>query len=322
MKNLLNIGKEVFQLEGEALNRTAGQLGEPFLKAVHILDKCQGKVIITGLGKSGIAGKKISATLSSTGVPALFLHAGEAGHGDLGVVSQGDVVLALSYSGETQELNDLIPRFKLLDVPVLALTGSPKSTLAEISDVLLDVSVPSYPWPYGLLPTASNAVTVAMGDALAVTLLMSRGFKESDFGALHPGGLLGRKLLVKVGNLMHRGEELPIVTANTPMREVLIEMTVKKLGVACVVDDTGCLIGIITDGDLRRLFESESDPLNCSASEAMIDNPKSTSKDLISAQVLNEMEKHSITALPVVEEDNKLIGIIHIHDLIKMETNR
>jgi len=319
---LLDIGKRVFQLESEALDKAAERLNEVFLEAVRILDDCSGKVIITGLGKSGIAGKKISSTLSSTGLPALFLHAGEANHGDMGVVTAGDVILALSYSGETQELIDLIPRFKLLSVPVIALTGNLTSTLAGISDVVLDVSVPTHGWPYGLLPTSSNAVTVAMGDALAVTLLISRGFKEDDFGALHPGGLLGRKLLVKVADLMHSGDDLPVVSPETHMREVLIEMTVKKLGVACVVDNNGVLTGIITDGDLRRLLESVPDPLSKTASETMIRNPKTTTKDIISAQVLNEMESSTITSLPVVDARNKLIGLIHMHDIIKLETGR
>lgn len=317
---LLDIARKVLYLESEALTHVRDRLGEPFLEAVHCLDGCRGKVVITGLGKSGIAGKKIAATLSSTGVPSLFLHAGEANHGDLGVVSKGDVVLALSYSGETHELVEIIPRFKVLGVPVIAMTGSTSSVLANLADVVLDVSVPQYPWPFGLLPTASNAVTVAIGDALAVTLLVARGVKEEDFAQFHPGGLLGRKILVKVCDLMHTGEELPVVDEKANLRLILMEMTAKRLGVACVTNSDGRLRGIITDGDLRRLLERESDPLDRTANEIMTVNPKTITPDVLAAKALHIMESHSITSLAVLDNTQKLIGVIHIHDILKLET--
>lgn len=319
---LLKVGRKVFELESCALAHSGQLIDGKFLDAVEVLFACKGKTIITGLGKSGIAGQKIAATLSSTGMPSLFLHAGEAGHGDLGVVSVGDVVIALSYSGETHEVVGLIPRFKLLGVPVIALTGKIHSALGEAADVVVDVSVKSYPWPYGLLPTASNAVTVAMGDAFAIALLMARGVREEDFASLHPGGLLGRKMLVKVKNLMHSGDELPLVRPEDKMREVLMEMTAKRLGVACVVDDGMRFIGIITDGDVRRVLETKSNPLELSAKAVMTVNPKRTTENTLSATALHEMESLSITSLPVVNEAGNLTGLVHIHDILKLEISQ
>ncbi len=319
-EDLLAVGRQVLSLECEALNLMTDRLGEAFLRALGLLRECRGKVIISGLGKSGIAGKKIAATLSSTGVPSLFLHAGEAGHGDLGVVAAGDVVIALSYSGETRELIEIIPRFKLLGVPVIALTGHPDSALGQTADVTLDVGVPHHPWPYGLLPTASNTVAVGVGDALAVALLVARGVREEDFASLHPGGLLGHKMLVKVSDHMHRGSALPLVRPNEPMAEVIIEMSAKRLGVACVVDDDGRLMGVITDGDLRRLLEREANALELTAEQVMTPKPKTTTPEMLSAAALRLMESHSITSLPVVDRSDKVIGIIHLHDIIKLET--
>ena len=277
---------------------------------------------MTGLGKSGIAGKKISATLASTGAPSLFLHAAEAIHGDMGVISAGDVVISISYSGETRELIDLMPRLKLLGVIVIALTGAPKSALAKLCDLHLDISVPKYEWPFGLLPTSSNATTVAMGDALAVALLVRRNVKPEDFALLHPGGLLGRKMLVKVQDLMHRGPEMPVVTPEASMKSAIVEMTAKRLGTVCVVDQNGVLLGIFTDGDLRRLLEKLENPFTLLAREAMTTNPKSLSPDSLSAAALRIMEQHSITVLPVVDAGKKLVGIIHLHDIVKLETTK
>ena len=292
------------------------------MKAINYLEQCRGKIIVVGLGKSGIAGKKIAATFASTGAPALFLHAAEAIHGDMGVISAGDVAITLSYSGETEEILSLIPRFKLLGVPVIAITGNPASSMAKASDCILNVSVPSHPWPFGLVPTASYTATVAIGDALAITLLVRRGIREEDFALLHPGGLLGRKMLANISDLMHTGDELPLVRLHDKMKTVLMEMTAKRLGVACIVNDAGQLLGIITDGDLRRLLEQTDNPLELTAKNAMTADPKSISPDTLSARALHYMESHSITSLPVVDDDHKLVGIIHIHDIIKLETNR
>lgn len=318
-EQIKKIATQVFALEIQALELASKGIGESFVRAVEVLSNCQGKVIVTGLGKSGIAGKKIAATLASTGKPALFLHAGEACHGDLGVAAAGDVLIALSYSGETIEVIELIPRLKFLGVPVIALTGKLSSSLARVSDVVINAEVPKYPWPFGLLPTTSNAVTVALGDALAIALLDLMGVREDDFAKFHPGGLLGKKLLMRVKDLMHGGSEIPKVKVETLMIDTLMEMTAKRLGVACVVDETDKLVGIITDGDIRRLFERDSNPLKLFAREVMTENPSSVADYTLAATALNTMENHSITALPVTDEDKVLTGIIHIHDILRLE---
>ncbi|MFH0766330.1 MAG: KpsF/GutQ family sugar-phosphate isomerase [Calditrichota bacterium] len=320
--DLLEVSRQIFFYESEALQIVARRLDESFLRALELLERCSGKIIATGLGKSGIAARKIAATLASTGAPALFMHASEAGHGDLGVVTAGDVVLALSYSGETRELVELVPRLKLLGVPVIAITGGLQSTLAELADVTIDINLPEREWPFGLIPTASNVVTVAVGDALAVALVIKRGIKEQDFARFHPGGLLGRRLLVRVEELMHTGEALPVVHPEAGFREVLMEMTAKRLGVACVVDDDSKLKGIFTDGDLRRLLERTPNPLELSAREIMIPQPKSTNRDQLCAGALHTMETHNITSLPVLDEAGTLVGLVHIHDILKLETTR
>ena len=320
--DLLEAAKRVFDLENEAVARVRERLGADFLEAVHLLQRCRGKIILAGLGKSGIAAMKIAATMTSTGAPALFLHAAEALHGDMGVVTPGDAAIAISYSGETRELVDLISRFRILDVPVIALTGNVNSTLAKQADCVLDVSVPSYPWPFGIIPTASVAATVAVGDALAVSLLISRGIREEDFALLHPGGLLGRKILVNVGELMHTGEEMPLVSPDTGMRQVLMVMTAKLLGVACVVDEHSHLLGIITDGDLRRLLERYPNTLDLTAAEAMTPAPKVITPDRLAAQALHIMETHAITVLAVLDENEAIVGVIHMHDILLLETHK
>ncbi len=240
----------------------------------------------------------------------------------MGVVSTGDTIIAISYSGETKELTDLIPRLKLLGVSVIALTGAPGSALATLADLHIDVSVPKYEWPFGLLPTSSNATAVALGDALAVALLVRRGIKAEDFAMLHPGGLLGRKMLVKVRDLMHEGAEIPLVGPDASMKQTIMEMTAKRLGAVCVADESGQLTGIFTDGDLRRLLEKTSNPFEFNVSAAMTRNPKALPPDSLAAGALRIMEEHSITTLPVVESDGKLVGIIHLHDIVKLETTR
>ncbi len=319
---LMEVARKLIKLESQSLNELAQRLDGTFLEALDLLHFCKGKIVVTGLGKSGIAAKKISATLASTGAPSLFLHAAEAIHGDMGVVSAGDIILAISYSGETRELTDLIPRLKLLGVTVIALTGTPTSALATLADLHLDVSVPKHEWPFGLLPTSSNATTVALGDALAVALLVRRGIKEEDFAMLHPGGLLGGKMLVKVKDLMHGGINIPMVSPDASMKQAIMEMTTKRLGTVCVVDTNGELLGIFTDGDLRRLLEKTSNPFDLTAAEAMTRNPKALSPDSLSARALRIMEQHSITTLPVINDGRKLVGIIHMHDIVKLETIR
>ena len=320
--NILEVARRLLTYESEAIYAVIERLNGVFLTALEFLNTCNGKIIVTGLGKSGIAGKKIAATLASTGAPALFMHSAEAVHGDMGVVSAGDVAICLSYSGETREVVDLIPRFRLLGVPVITLTGNETSSLGQLADCVIDVSVPSYPWPYGLLPTSSSAVTVAVGDALAVTLLVSRNIREENFAQLHPGGLLGRKLLVKVESLMHTGEALPLVKKETGMREALMEMTARRLGVACIVEATGRLDGVITDGDLRRLLEKYNNLLDMKAGDVMTVNPKTIEPERLAARALHVMEKHSITSLPVVDGSGILVGLIHMHDILKLETQK
>lgn len=319
---ILEVAGRVISYESEAISSLIDRLDDSFLIALEFLDRCEGKIIVTGLGKSGIAAKKIAATLTSTGAPALFMHSAEAVHGDMGVVSSSDVAICLSYSGETKELIELIPRFKLLGVPIIAMTGKRASSLGSLSDCILDVSVPSYPWPYGILPTSSSAVTVAFGDALAVALLVSRDITEENFAHLHPGGLLGKKMLVKVENLMHTGDALPLVSKNTGMRAVLIEMTTKRLGVTCVLDENERLEGVITDGDLRRLLEKYDNLLDLTAGEVMTQNPVTIRPSKLSAHALHIMENHSITSLPVTDDSEVLIGLIHLHDILKLETQR
>lgn len=321
-ESLLDIAKRVFTLECEALVSTADQLGDDFLAVIELISSCRGKVIVTGLGKSGIAAKKIAATLASTGSPALFLHSAEAGHGDLGVVSNGDVVIALSYSGETHELVELVPRFKLLGAPVIAITGTIGSSLAGLCDIVLGVSVPPHSWPFGTIPTASNAATVALGDALAVALLVRKGIQEEDFATFHPSGLLGRKLLIRVSELMHHGAEMPVVSLESGFRDVLMEMTAKRLGVACILDEDGKLLGIFTDGDLRRLLERNPNPLELSAEQIMTRSPLWVTPEILSAKALHVMQAKSITSLPVLDESGVLLGIVHMHDIIRLETSK
>lgn len=318
----IKIASRVISFEADALTKIVGRLNSDFLNCLDFLYECEGKIIVIGLGKSGIAGKKIAATFASTGSPALFLHAAEAVHGDMGVISKSDVAIALSYSGETQELLSLIPRFKLLGVPIISITGNPASSLAKLSDSVLDVSVKSQPFPFGVIPTASYITTVAIGDALAIALLAKRGIKEDDFAMLHPGGLLGTKMLAKVEELMHLGEDLPIVRPDTNMKDVLLEMTTKRLGAACVVSDNNLLRGIITDGDLRRVMERYADPLSITAEDAMTRSPAFIAPDALTARALHEMESRSITSLPVVDGNTQLIGLIHMHDIIRQETKK
>lgn len=318
----LDVARQVLQIEIEALEHIKHRLGSSFEEAVEVLYRCRGKIVVTGLGKSGIAARKIAATFASTGAPALFLHAGEAVHGDLGVVGSEEVAVAISYSGETREVIELVPRLKLLGVSVIALTGSPHSTLANLADLHLDVSVPSHPFPFGIIPTASHLAAVAVGDALAIALLIKRGITESDFALLHPGGVIGRRLLVKVRDLMHTGDELPIVAPHQHMRQVLTIMTSKRLGVTCVVEGEMELVGIITDGDLRRLLERHPNPLELTAREVMTVSPKTITPEVMAVRALHKMEEYAITSLPVVDGNRHLVGLIHMHDILKLETHR
>ena len=334
--NMKNIGESVVRIEADALqalaDRIAGPMAAAFQHAVDLLFCCAGRVVVTGMGKSGLIARKIAATFSSTGTPALYLHPVDALHGDLGMVVRGDVVLALSASGETEEILALLATIKRLQVPLIAMTGDKvfekaadescastrESTLAAAADIALDCSIAEEACSLGLAPTASTTTMLALGDALAVTLSQKRGFKEEDFANLHPGGKLGKRLAL-VGSLMHTGDALPCVSPRTTMPDVIYEMSRKKLGVTAVVED-GKLVGIISDGDLRRLLEKRGkDVLDLTAGEAMTKNPRTIAAGEFAATALALMEEKKITSLMVVDEVGKLEGIVHLHDLWSTE---
>jgi arabinose-5-phosphate isomerase len=314
----LESAKKFLSIEAEAITALIGRLDSNFVRAVDLIEKCQGRVVITGIGKSGIIAQKISATLASTGSPSLFLHPAEAVHGDLGRVVGNDVVVALSYSGETPEILVLIETLKRLGVPLIAMTGDVKSTLAEVSDVVLDVSIKKEACPLGLAPTASTTAMLALGDALALAVFDRRGFTEEDFAALHPAGGLGRKLM-RVENLMHTGDALPKVNIDTTMTDVIYEISKKGLGVTGVVAEGDRLVGIITDGDLRRLLERGNAMLSKTAGEAMHPNPLTIDRREFATRALNLMEQRRITSLLVVDKLGRLEGVVHIHDLWRTE---
>ena len=311
----LETAKRVLRVESEAIAGLIERLDARFEKAVELLHACKGRVVVTGLGKSGLVGRKIAATFASTGTPALFLHTGEALHGDLGMLTAGDVMLAISTSGETAELIELLETVKRLGVPLLALTANPKSTLAQASNIVLDIAVREEACSLNLAPTASTAAAMAMGDALAIALLEARGFKAEDFAALHPGGRLGNKLR-RVESLMHRGENAPSVRPTTRMPDVIYEMSRKGLGLAAVTDTNGKLLGIITDGDLRRVMQKrQENVLALTAADCMTKNPITLARTELAASALRLMEEKKITSLLITDPQGKLEGVLHIHDL-------
>ncbi len=318
---MIKQAKRVLKIEAEAVAALIDRLDKNFEQAVEIILACEGRVVVTGMGKSGLIGKKIAATLASTGTPALFLHPAEGIHGDLGMVTRGDAVIALSNSGETEELARMLPSLKRLGIKIIALTGNPESTLAKNSDVIIDVGVKEEACPLGLAPTASTTAALAMGDALAVALLDTRGFKEEDFACFHPGGALGKKLLLRVRDLMHTGDAVPVVSATTVIKDAIYEISSKKMGITAVVSDEGKLIGVISDGDLRRWMEKTEKTgenlLGKKAGEIMTSNPKIANKDSLAAEAVAIMERNSITCLIVADAASKPEGVIHLHDLLK-----
>lgn len=316
---IIERAKRVLQIEAEAIERLVDRINDDFVRGVDLILACEGKVVVTGVGKSGIIGQKLASTLASTGTPAFFLHPTEGIHGDLGMLDRKDVVLAISNSGETDELSQILPLIKRYGNKLIVLTGGATSTLARAGDVVLDVSVTEEACPLGLAPTASTTATLAMGDALAVALLEKRGFKKEDFAILHPGGKLGKRLLLTVRDLMHAGDELPRVYEDTLMKEAMVEITSKRLGVTAVMNEREELVGVITDGDLRRAMERHPDLLELKASEAMTHNPKWIEADTLAAQAVQQMEEYAITSLFVFDKAGDKIpqGIIHLHDLLK-----
>jgi arabinose-5-phosphate isomerase len=320
---ILQRAKEVLNIEATGIVSLIDRLDDHFIQAIELLYNCRGKVVVTGLGKSGLVCRKIAATFSSMGTPSFFLHAGDANHGDMGMIMEGDVVLAVSNSGETEEILTLIPTLKRIGVRIVAMTGNHDSTLSRAADVVLDAGVTEEACPLGLSPTASTTAALALGDALAVILLEKKGFKEEDFALRHPGGILGRKLLLRVEDLMHRDGDVPLVGEETLMKEAILVITSKRLGVTGVTDQRGDLIGVITDGDLRRGLQAHGDGiLSKRAGEIMTLKPRSIEKDALASQALARMEENMprpITSLFVVEKpgDRVPVGILHIHDLLK-----
>jgi arabinose-5-phosphate isomerase len=320
---ILQRAKQVLNIEATGIVSLIDRLDDRFIQAVELLYNCRGKVVVTGLGKSGLICRKIAATFSSMGTASFFLHAGDANHGDMGMIMEGDVVLAISNSGETEEILTLIPILKRIGVRLIAMTGNHDSTLSRAADVALDAGVTEEACPLGLSPTASTTAALALGDALAVILLEKKGFKEEDYALRHPGGILGRKLLLRVEDLMHRDAEVPLVSEETLMKEAILVITSKRLGITGVTDKRGELIGVVTDGDLRRGLQAHGDRiLSKRAAEIMTLKPRSIEKDALASQALARMEENvprPITSLFVVEKpaDRTPIGILHIHDLLK-----
>ena len=315
---LVRRASRVLSIEAEGVAGVREKIDEKFCRAVDILLQAPGKVILTGVGKSGLIGRKIAATFASTGTPAFFLHPVEGMHGDIGMVREGDVVIVLSNSGETDEIVRLLPAFKRLGLPLIALTGNPVSTLGRYADVTLDAGVREEACPLGLAPTASTTATLALGDALAVVLFEEKGFSVDDFAMLHPGGELGHRLQ-KVADIMHRGEEIPLVSQETPLKDALFTISSKRLGVTGVVNGSGVLVGVITDGDVRRAMARGVDLFTTKAGEIMTTGPKRIVSSELAASALRKMEEFSITSLFVFDETDpgELVGIVHIHDLLK-----
>ncbi len=316
--NILDIARKVLMIEADAVLALTQKLDSGFEKAIDIISASKGRIVITGMGKSGLVGKKIAATLSSTGTPSFFMHPAEASHGDLGMVTADDVIIAISNSGETEEIISLIPFLKRFNVTLISLTGNPGSTLARASDVNLDISVREEACTLGIVPTASTTATLAMGDAVAVALLTKRGFREEDFAFFHPRGSLGKKLFVWVKDLMHSGDSLPLTSPEASLTEAVMEISSKRLGTTVIVDTDRKILGVITDGDVRRGIGKWGKAFfDMHAHDVMTRNPKTVSAHELAAKVLGIMEKHSITSLIVADEVNSIVGVIHLHDILK-----
>jgi arabinose-5-phosphate isomerase len=310
----LELARKVLRIEAAAILGLVDRINGDFERAVQLLFECRGRVIVTGMGKSGLICRKIAATFSSTGTSAWFLHPAEAIHGDLGAIREDDVVLAVSYSGETEELIRLLESIRRIGARLIALTGDPSSTLARAADVTLHCGIAKEACPMNLVPTASTTAALAMGDALAMTLLVRKGFREEQFASLHPGGKLGRRLM-RVEHVMHAGDAAPVVRTTTRMADVFHEMSSKRLGMTCVVDDDGRLVGVFTDGDLRRLFSRVPNVLELTAGEAMTPRPITIARDVLAVEALKVMETHKITAVVVANAEQFVDGVVHLHDL-------
>lgn len=317
LSKINELAKEVLDIEAKSILRLKNNIGEEFDKAIDILYNCKGRVIVTGMGKSGLIGKKIAATMSSTGTPTYFLHPAESTHGDSGVITRNDVIIAISNSGETQELLNLLPLIKRFGCEMIGMTGNLNSTLSKTSEVVLDISVEREACPLGKAPTASTTATLAMGDALAVCLMEKKGFTKEDFLLFHPSGKLGKGLTYKVRDLMITGDKMPLVSESESFKDVINTISEHKLGMAMVLNDDKTLAGVLTDGDIRRTVIKYPDTSNIKVKDVMTVNPKRITSDAYAASALNLMEKYSITALAVVDEGNVPVGVIHVHDLLR-----
>lgn len=315
--NMIDSALRTISMEQEAISALKARINEDFSKACELLLNCQGRVIVTGMGKSGHIGNKLAATLASTGTPAFFVHPGEASHGDMGMITADDVVIALSNSGSTAEIITLLPLIKRLGISLISMTGAADSTLAQAADVNLDVGVETEACPLGLAPTSSTTVCLVMGDALAIALLEARGFSAEDFAFSHPGGALGRRLLLKVDSLMHTGEAIPKVKAKVSLKEALFVMTSKGLGLTTVIDDNNKLQGVFTDGDLRRALDKDIDLHSSCVRDYMSLTPQTIAAHLLAAEALKQMEDSQVSALIVVDASKQILGVIHLHDLLK-----
>ena len=316
--NILDIARKVLMIEADAVLALTQKLDSGFEKAVDLISASKGRIVITGMGKSGLVGKKIAATLSSTGTPSFFMHPAEASHGDLGMVTADDVIIAISNSGETEEIVALIPFLKRFDVSLISLTGNPGSTLARAADVNLDISVREEACTLGIVPTASTTATLAMGDAVAVALLTKRGFRAEDFAFFHPRGSLGKKLFIRVKDLMHSGDSLPLTSPEASLTEAVMEISSKRLGTTVIADTDRLILGVITDGDVRRGIGKWGKAFfDMHARDVMTRNPKIVAEHELAAKVLGIMEKHSITSLIVADDMNHIVGVIHLHDILK-----
>ncbi len=310
----LSLARKVLQTEAAAVSALADRIDQRFADAVVLIRSCKGRVIVTGMGKSGIVCRKIAATLASTGTPAFFLHPAEAVHGDLGVIQADDVVIAMSYSGETEELTRVLETLKRIGAPLIALTGDLRSTLAQAAEVALDCSVSEEACPMNLVPTASTTAALAMGDALAMTVLVEKGFKPEEFATLHPAGKLGKRLM-RVDQLMASGDALPVVQLHTSMKDVIYEMSRKKLGMTSVLEKDGRLAGIITDGDLRRKMGANANILELTAKDVMTANPVAIPQSTLAVEALAMMEQRKITSIVVIDGERRVEGVVHLHDL-------
>lgn len=317
-EEIIEEGKKVIRIEADSINNLANLIDENFANACLKIFESKGRVVFTGMGKSGLIARKIVATLNSTGTPSIFMHPVDALHGDLGMVRKEDVVIIISKSGNTEELIELVFMLKRMNIPIISMVGNIESKIARESDFVLDVSVKEEACPHDLAPTASTTAALVMGDALAISLLEMRGFTAEDFALLHPAGSLGKRLSLRISEIMYKGEDVPIVKSNSSLKDAILVMTYKRLGMTCVVEERNKLVGIITDGDLRRLLEKNLDINNLKAADVMTKNPKTTKAYYLASLALQKMENHKITALIIVDDEQTPVGVVHLHDLVKL----